>query len=83
MAPSPYLCGNPTLQNEISQISGTASNGNQSYNALQAVLLKRLRQWVGILGRLHLFEVHDGLERLLRVVGRPDHADVALLAEPI
>ncbi len=38
---SPYLSGNPTLQNEIGQISGTASNGNQSYNALQAVLLKR------------------------------------------
>ncbi len=41
-APSPYLAGNPTLQNEIGQISGTASNGNQSYNALQAVLQKRL-----------------------------------------
>ena len=32
----------PPLYNEISQISGTASNGNQSYNALQAVLQKRL-----------------------------------------
>jgi hypothetical protein len=41
-APSVYLSGNPTLQNEIGQISGTASNGNQSYNALQAVLQKRL-----------------------------------------
>jgi len=39
---SPYLSGNPTLYNEISQISGTATNGNQSYNALQAVLQKRL-----------------------------------------
>lgn len=39
---SPYLAGNPTLQNEIAQISGTAANGNQSYNALQAVLQKRL-----------------------------------------
>lgn len=39
---SPYLSGNPTLQSEIGQISGTASNGNQSYNALQAVLQKRL-----------------------------------------
>lgn len=38
---SPYLSGNPTLYNEISQISGTASNGNQAYNSLQAVLLKR------------------------------------------
>ncbi|MFN7992097.1 MAG: TonB-dependent receptor [Bryobacteraceae bacterium] len=41
VAGSPYLSGNPTLYNEISQISGTASNGNQSYNALQAVLQKR------------------------------------------
>jgi hypothetical protein len=41
-APSPYLSGNPTLQNEIGQISGTASNGNQSYNALQVVLQKHL-----------------------------------------
>ena len=40
--PSPYLAGNPTLHGEISQISGTATNGNQSYNALQAVLQKRL-----------------------------------------
>jgi hypothetical protein len=39
---SPYLSGNPTLQSEIAQISGTASNGNQSYNALQAELQKRL-----------------------------------------
>ena len=31
-----------TLVNEIGQISGTASNGNQSYNALQAVIQKRL-----------------------------------------
>ena len=42
VANSPYLSGNPTLQSEISQISGTATNGNQSYNALQAVLQKRL-----------------------------------------
>jgi hypothetical protein len=42
VAPSDYLAGNPALQSEIGQISGTASNGNQSYNALQAVLLKRL-----------------------------------------
>jgi hypothetical protein len=42
VVPSDYLSGNPTLQSEIGQISGTASNGNQSYNALQAVLLKRL-----------------------------------------
>ncbi|MGI8961664.1 MAG: carboxypeptidase regulatory-like domain-containing protein [Bryobacteraceae bacterium] len=42
VANSPYLSGNPALQSEIGQISGTAANGNQSYNALQAVLQKRL-----------------------------------------
>jgi TonB dependent receptor len=42
VVPSDYLSGNPTLQSEIGQISGTASNGNQAYNSLQAVLLKRL-----------------------------------------
>ena len=39
-APSPYLSGNPELAS-ISQISGTESNGNQKYNALQATLRKR------------------------------------------
>ncbi len=42
ISPSPYLSGNPTLQSEIGQISGTASNGNQSYNALQVTMQKRL-----------------------------------------
>jgi hypothetical protein len=36
-SPSPYLSGNPALST-IGQISGTESNGTQSYNALQAVL---------------------------------------------
>jgi hypothetical protein len=44
VAPSPYLAGNPTVYDAISQISGTASNGNQSYNALQAVFQKRLSE---------------------------------------
>jgi hypothetical protein len=39
---SPYLAGNPTLQSEISQISGTASNSDQEYDALQTSLSKRL-----------------------------------------
>ena len=39
---SPYLSGNPYVYDAISQISGTASNGDQSYNALQVVLQKRL-----------------------------------------
>jgi len=37
----PYLSGNPALRGEISQISGTASIANQSYNAMQATLHKR------------------------------------------
>jgi hypothetical protein len=41
ITPSPYLGGNPALQTEISQISGTASVGSMSYNALQATLQKR------------------------------------------
>jgi hypothetical protein len=40
-SPSPFLSGNPALAN-IAQISGTASNGNQRYDALQVVLQKRL-----------------------------------------
>ncbi|HYZ87634.1 MAG TPA: carboxypeptidase-like regulatory domain-containing protein [Bryobacteraceae bacterium] len=39
-APSPFLSGNPALAN-ITQISGTASNGAMRYDALQAVALKR------------------------------------------
>ena len=39
-APSPFLAGNPALKN-ISQISGTESNGTMRYDALQTVLRKR------------------------------------------
>jgi len=42
-APSPYLSGNPELAG-ISQISGTESNGNQRYDALQATIRKRMSQ---------------------------------------
>jgi hypothetical protein len=38
---SPYLCCNPQLAN-ITQISGTESNGNQRYDALQSTLTKRM-----------------------------------------
>jgi len=41
ITPSPYLSGNPTLQSELSQISGTASIGSMRYDALQATLQKR------------------------------------------
>ncbi len=40
--PSPYLSGNPTLQKDIGNISGTEASGNQEYDALQATLQKRL-----------------------------------------
>ncbi|HVW85383.1 MAG TPA: carboxypeptidase regulatory-like domain-containing protein, partial [Bryobacteraceae bacterium] len=39
--PGPFLAGNPTLKAAISQISGTASIGNQKYNALQATVHRR------------------------------------------
>ncbi len=38
VSPSPYLAGNPVLANEIGQISGSSSIGNQEYDALQSVL---------------------------------------------
>jgi hypothetical protein len=41
ITPSPYLSGNPTLQSQLSQISGTASIGNMRYDALQATMQKR------------------------------------------
>jgi hypothetical protein len=41
ITPSPFLSGNPTLQSELSQISGTAAIGNMRYDALQATLQKR------------------------------------------
>jgi len=37
----PFLAGNPTLRNQIAQISGTASLANQKYNALQVTVRKR------------------------------------------
>jgi hypothetical protein len=39
--PSLFFSGNPALQSDISQISGTASVGEMKYNALQAVFQKR------------------------------------------
>jgi hypothetical protein len=42
VSPSRYLAGNPTLMDEIGNIAGTASMGNQSYNSLQLVAQKRL-----------------------------------------
>jgi hypothetical protein len=42
VSPTEYLAGNPAFRADIGQISGTASIGNQSYNALQALMQKRL-----------------------------------------
>lgn len=52
-APSPYFAANPTLYAVLgnpdqgglgARVSGTKSNGNMTYNALQAVLQKELSQ---------------------------------------
>lgn len=40
--PSIYLSGNPALQSDIGNISGTEANGNQEYDSLQVTLQKRL-----------------------------------------
>jgi hypothetical protein len=50
ITPSPFLSGNPTLQSELSEISGTASIGNMRYNALQATLQKRFSK--GLQGQI-------------------------------
>jgi hypothetical protein len=42
VSPGPYLAGNPTLKSEIGAISGTFANAWMDYNALQAVLQKRM-----------------------------------------
>ncbi len=42
-APSIYMAGNPTLVNDIGEISGTATNGNQEYDALQTTFLHRFQ----------------------------------------
>ncbi len=41
IAASPFLSGNPALQSELSEISGTASIGTMRYDALQSTLQKR------------------------------------------
>ncbi len=42
VSPTQYLAGNPSLLADIGQISGTASIGNQDYDALQVVVQKRM-----------------------------------------
>lgn len=40
--PSPYLSGNPGLTNTVSYVTATYSDGNASYNGLEAVLQRRM-----------------------------------------
>jgi hypothetical protein len=42
VGPSTFFTGNPSLISDISQVSGTSSEGFQTYHALQAVLQKRI-----------------------------------------
>ena len=42
VGPSLYFQDNPTLINDLSNVSGTSSTGFQTYNALQTVLQKRI-----------------------------------------
>ena len=42
VSPGPYLAGNPALKSKLGAISGTFSNAWMDYNALQAVLQKRM-----------------------------------------
>jgi hypothetical protein len=44
VAPTAFFAGNPALVSAVGQVSGTASNGNQTYHALQAVMQKRLSE---------------------------------------
>ena len=67
-APSIFFSGNPALQSDISQISGTASVGSMNYHALQAVFQKRIQR-LAISGGVHAFPVHDRQQRVLRQLG--------------
>jgi hypothetical protein len=40
--PSPYLAGNPDLTSTVSYVTATYSDGNASYNGLQAVLQRHM-----------------------------------------
>ncbi len=42
VSPGPYMAGNPALKSKLSSIRGTLSNAWMGYNALQAVLQKRM-----------------------------------------
>ena len=73
VSPTRYLAGNPTLLSEIGQISGTASIGNQDYDALQVLAEKAPGRGPRILGGLYILQVHDEQYGLLRP-GRPSLA---------
>ncbi len=61
--PGIYFQGNPTLRSELGQVSGTASVGSMNYNAMQAVLQKRMTN--GLEGQVaytwsHCFTTNSG-----------------------
>jgi hypothetical protein len=59
--PGPYLAGNPALLKQITQVSGTASDGIRKYNALQSHLRKRFH--MGLEYQLKDVRKHDGRVR--------------------
>ena len=77
-----YLAGNPDLRNKIAQISGTETNGNQKYNALQTSLRKRYGFGLEYLLSLHVVAWHVGRHRLLRRQ-RTIRQPVRLHAKPV
>ena len=60
-----YFANNPTLINDLGQVSGTASVGYMNYNSLQAVLQKRLLHWAGWTAGLYLVALLYQQQRIL------------------
>jgi len=61
--PGIYFQGNPTLRNELGQVSGTASVGSMNYNAMQVILKKAMSN--GLQGQVaytwsHCFTTNSG-----------------------
>ena len=80
---SPYLSGNPTLKNEISHYFRHCLERQPDLQCLASCFAKAIIRRFAVQCSLHLLEMHDGFERLLRIVGRPDNTNIALLAEPL
>ena len=81
-SPSPYLSGNPALSSHRPDLG----HGEQRHPELQRAAggsAQNDQQRSAIPGGLYVLEMHDQFQRLLRIVGWPDHAHIALLAEPL